>query len=372
MARPVIWIGALWNQSGYAASNRDAVQQIAAGGFPVRAVATDRGIPVVQGPEAVALRRLEANQVPVRDAVVVQAVPPDQFVPEMACYRRVGRTTGETMALAPERVARCNRMDRIWVPSRYNLEHFAAAGVQPERMRLVPYGVDTARFRPGLAPWPVPGRRGFNFLSVFDWQWRKGWDLLLRAYVQEFAPAEDVSLTLKISRITVPRGDVPAILADFIAAELGRTPEQMPPLLVLEDTLPAAEMPRLYAAADAFVLASRGEGWGLPCSEAMACGLPVIAPRWGGMLTYMNDQTAYLADIAAVGPPPAANDRTVYNGLALAEPSVEHLQALMRRVVTDQAGARACGQRARAAMVAGWDIGVVYNRDLRLALQELG
>ena len=38
-------------------------------------------------------------------------------------------------------------------------------------------------------------------------------------------------------------------------------------------------MPRLYKAADAFVLPSRGEGWGRPHVEAMSMALPVIGRR---------------------------------------------------------------------------------------------
>ena len=40
----------------------------------------------------------------------------------------------------------------------------------------------------------------------------------------------------------------------------------------MTDLLPADDMPRLYAAADAYVLASRGEGWGRPYMEAQAMG----------------------------------------------------------------------------------------------------
>jgi glycosyltransferase involved in cell wall biosynthesis len=39
-------------------------------------------------------------------------------------------------------------------------------------------------------------------------------------------------------------------------------------------------MLRMYSSVDAFVLASHGEGWGLPYMEAMAMGLPCIATNW--------------------------------------------------------------------------------------------
>ena len=48
----------------------------------------------------------------------------------------------------------------------------------PERIRRMPLPVDTDRFRPDVAPLPLPGAGTFRFLATLDLQSRKGWDAL--------------------------------------------------------------------------------------------------------------------------------------------------------------------------------------------------
>ena len=68
-------------------------------------------------------------------------------------------------------------------------------------------------------------------------------------------------------------------------------------------------MPRLYAGADAYVLPSRGEGWGRPYMEALAMGLPTIASRFSGNLEFMDDETSWLIDGELV---PVAEDAQLW------------------------------------------------------------
>ncbi len=47
--------------------------------------------------------------------------------------------------------------------------------------------------------------------------------------------------------------------------------------------VPEGDLPALYAGARAFVMPSLHEGFGLPCLEAMASGVPVVAARAGAL-----------------------------------------------------------------------------------------
>lgn len=292
-----------------------------------------------------------------------------QRLPE-AIYN-VGRVVFETDGLPPDWVAKCNQMDEIWVASDFNLETFRRAGVTV-RLTKVPEGVDTDHFRPGCPPLELPGARGCVFLSIFEWIYRKGWDVLLRAWAQAFKPEDDVTLVLRTYPINaVDQADAAAEIERridaFLAQELGLSRQQVAPILVLGEQIAERDMPRLYAAARAYVAPSRGEGWGRPHMEAMACGLPVIATGWGGNLEFMNDANSLLLDIEGLVDIDERAEVTFYRGQRWAEPSIAHLVARMRQVAEHPEVAAAIGQQARRDMVAFWQ----WDKIARLAAERL-
>jgi glycosyltransferase involved in cell wall biosynthesis len=57
--------------------------------------------------------------------------------------------------------------------------------------------------------------------------------------------------------------------------------------------VPDAHLPGIYAGADAFVLPSWHEGFGLTCLEAMACGVPVVAADAGALPETCGEAARY-------------------------------------------------------------------------------
>ena len=297
---------------------------------------------------------LERKFVDIPRSVIFQSSPAPWWNLDWAGRVRVGRTMFETDRLPEVYRTACNAMDEVWVPSQFNLQTFTYGGVDEHRLRIVPGGVDTNVFRPHAPPLEIKPRRSFTFLSVFDWNWRKGYDVLLRAYLREFTPDDDVALILKVHQFT-DGSDVEAMICHFIERTAGLPMEKAPTVVLMNGPIPQSEMVRLYATADAFVLPSRGEGYGRPYLEAMACGLPVIATNWGGQLDFLNNQNSFLIE-SHLAPVPPDVEIQYYRGHCWAEPDVDHLRQLMREAYSHPDEARRKAKHGREDILRkyGW------------------
>jgi glycosyltransferase involved in cell wall biosynthesis len=247
-------------------------------------------------------------------------------------------------------VAPLLRADEVWVPTAANRASFAMAGVPPARIRVVPEPLDPDRFDPETtAPDALVRGNGrtFVFLSVFDWSLRKGPDLLLRAFAEEFRPGE-AELVLKVhSSLGATPESQEHSAREIVARACGGRPG--PAVRFVRAFRSPRTMPSLYAGADAFVLATRGEGWGRTIHEAMASAIPVIATCAGATATLVGPPGVAYPVAATLTPVPdeALAQAPDYRGQSWWEPSVQSLRSRMREVFEDRAGGRATGARGR-------------------------
>jgi glycosyltransferase involved in cell wall biosynthesis len=234
-------------------------------------------------------------------------------------------------------------VDEVWAYSRYVRHCYLEAGVPSERVHVVPLGVDPEVFQPGREPLPLGPGPDIRFLFVGGTIFRKGIDVLLKAFARAFAPGDGVGLVIKeMGAKSFYRGQT----AEAHVRELG---ERGYAVEYIERDLSETEMAALYSACDCLVHPFRGEGFALPVVEAMACALPVIVTGAGPALDYASEQTAYLIPVSRgefaecrVG------ELETIGRPWLFEPDADALVELLKRVAGNRAEAKSKGMAASA------------------------
>jgi glycosyltransferase involved in cell wall biosynthesis len=244
-------------------------------------------------------------------------------------------------------------VDELWVPSEYVRAMYTADGVDPDRVAVIPNGVDLELFRPESPGQDSAAHPEVRFLFVGGLILRKGPDVLLSAFKQAFADREDVTLVIKDYG------------ADGVYAGGNREPFRehiasgdLPRVELHTQDLTAGELAALYRSCDVLVHPYRGEGFAMPVLEAMASGLPAIVTAGGPTDEFCPSEAGWrirstrkamnvdlLGQFTPVSPP------------WMLEPDVEHLVELLREVAASPAEIRRRGAAARAAAERlSWDV----------------
>ena len=240
-------------------------------------------------------------------------------------------------------------------PSRWAATAFERFGFPPERIHVVPHGIDPEVFRPDAAARAkIRGALGaqnrFLFMSVGAMTWNKGLDVLLAAFARVLESEPDLRLVLKGADALYPSQH---LLREALAALSARAREAVAGALVYEGrTLSAQGMAHLMAAADCYVAPYRAEGFNMPVLEAMACGVPVLCTEGGP--TDEFTEPAFAERIRSRIVPVPLSDAESGDALA---PDVDHLVQLMRDAARqrDRAGAQGARAAAHAREFFTWD-----------------
>jgi D-inositol-3-phosphate glycosyltransferase len=157
-------------------------------------------------------------------------------------------------------------------------------GLSPSALRIIPCGVDLRAFTPGCTAERQEARRTLalgsdpTLLFVGRLDPIKGIDLLLESAAALRTPARLVVVGGN------PDGDPEVERLRGRAAELGLAERVRFP-----GAVPQPDLVRYYRAADALVVTSRYESFGLAAVEALACGTPVVAAPVGGLPSIIRD-----------------------------------------------------------------------------------
>jgi glycosyltransferase involved in cell wall biosynthesis len=183
-------------------------------------------------------------------------------------WRRVGLRRWYGFVAMQRRVAR--RSEHVLTVSRQAAADITADfGVPPERMRVVPVGVDVATFRPPAPGARVPGR--------------------IVTVASADVPLKGLGTLVAALARLVAAGSAPPGLELVVVGSAGERTREAVGAAGLTDRvrfvcgLPDAELAQLIASAQLLAVPSLYEGFSLPAVEAMACGTPVVASAVGAL-----------------------------------------------------------------------------------------
>ncbi|ACV69273.1 glycosyltransferase [Desulfohalobium retbaense] len=166
-----------------------------------------------------------------------------------------------------------NQMDLVYVPSKATGDELAARGVEGDRLRTYPRGIDVERFHPQK-------RNGF---------WRSSYAIsdekVKLLYVGRISKEKNLTvLTQMFQELTARRADLPLeliLVGDGpYLAEMRRELRGLP--VTFTGVLHGEELAQAYASSDLFVFPSTTDTFGNVVLEAQASGIPVLVSDQGG------------------------------------------------------------------------------------------
>jgi glycosyltransferase involved in cell wall biosynthesis len=172
-------------------------------------------------------------------------------------------------------------------------------GIDPERIVVIPLGVDSNRFRAvsrsertGIRDRLQVPREAFLVLYVGSDQRRKNLVSVVRGLGLLVQSMPEL-VFVKIGSSQSTSGGESFRSAIRSSELLGH--------YTYIDYAAECDLPYWYAAADVLVFPSVAEGFGLPCLEAMSCGIPVVTTRCGAIPEVVGDSAVFVDDPYSAG-----------------------------------------------------------------------
>lgn len=177
--------------------------------------------------------------------------------------------------------------DYLFVCSKWARKVCISHGFEVDRVFVVPLGVDTKLFS-----YVEPAHKDCRFFNIGKWEIRKGHDILLEAFKEEFKNDENVSLFMCCSN---------PFLTDSERSAWESKAKH--PKIRLVPRLPEhGDVAKLIKSCDCGVFPARAEGWNLEALETLACGRTLITTNYSAHTEFCNTNNSYFIPTSGVEP----------------------------------------------------------------------
>ena len=250
--------------------------------------------------------------------------------------------------------------DEVWCPSEFTRE--AVSWKSPRPVMTMPHAISFARPPGGSAAWRARfhlPEKAFLFLTLYDlnsYTARKNPLAAIEAFRLSGLAAPEAGLVVKVQNSAANPADFRALEAALAA---------IPGAVLINATLPRADVYALESACDAFVSLHRSEGFGLAVAECMYLGKPAIATDWSATAEYVTPDNGCPVRCRLVELD--RNHGPYSRGATWADADPAHAAEWMRLLAADRPLAARLGAAARATIEARFApavIGARYQRRL--------
>lgn len=169
----------------------------------------------------------------------------------------------------------------VVVPSRAILEEILALSPRARIADVIPTGVDPDRFRPDVSGQSIRTKWGLNGHDVVLHVGRVAPEKNLPTLIHAFPRVLEANPDTKL--LIVGTGPYMEKYYDLVR-HLGLSGE-----VIFTGFVPDADLPKYYAAADAFAIASKFETQGLVVLEALASGRPVAGANYRAIPEFVRE-----------------------------------------------------------------------------------
>lgn len=222
-------------------------------------------------------------------------------------------------------------VDRFLAIGTENHDYYRALGVPEHRIHLVPYTVDNDRFI--AAARLDPAER-----AVMREQLGLPSDTPVVMFVSKFMRRKHPESVLQAAALLRDRGVQVAVLmvgAGDMDGELRALSNSLAlQNVVFPGFVNQSELPRVYAAADVFVLPSDDEPWGFIVNEVMCAGLPVV----------VSEEVGCVPDLVRDG----------VNGRLMKPGDAQSMASALQYILSDPARREEMGQKS-LAIISDWN-----------------
>jgi glycosyltransferase involved in cell wall biosynthesis len=227
-------------------------------------------------------------------------------------------------------------INEVWVPTKTNLDTFVGCGINPAKIKTVPWGVDSSNYQQGNSPMGSLKEDGnFYFSYIGSLKMSSGFDAVLKAFYSEFKNEENVKLIFKAFIGNVEAAKEKEIVTNLLNKFKGDSKAEV---VYIPGNINNDHMKALYHTGDCFVNVPRAKAWGNGIIKSMAAGVPVITNVNTGNRAYTNHQNSILIgssfskinDIEWLINNPMQQEHSWW------EPNVEELKVAMRKVYSKE------------------------------------